>query len=264
VNFTLPGGLTLPAYAGNEVVAFVLVLGRVGPLFLLAPVFSAQLLAARAKFLAAVAIAVALTPIASHGHTIPTDSLAFAITLAREVGIGLAFSLALAVLAAAVSAGASLIDTLVGFSFGALIDPVTGNNNAILGQVYALFTTMIFIVFGGLGLMIMGLAKTYDLIPLGSFPSSNQLAALALHSVEQVPVIGLEISAPVLVAIVVADAVFGIVGRAVPQMNVLVMGLPVKVLIAFAVITASLPFVGLHLEDDLVNSVSSVLQAFRP
>jgi flagellar biosynthesis protein FliR len=263
VNLTLPSGISLPQYAGTEVVAFVLVLGRVAPLFLLAPVFSAQLLASRAKFIAAIGISVALTPIAAHGATIPTDPLVFGLTLAREVAIGLAFALALGILAAAVSAGASLIDTLVGFSFGALIDPVSGNQNAILGQVYTLFAMMVFLVFNGLGLMIMGLAQTYSLVPLGRFPSTDMLAALALRSIEQVPVIGLELAAPVLVAVIVADTVFGIVGRAVPQMNVLVMGLPVKVLLAFAVITASLPFVGLHLQNDLVNALSTALQAFR-
>jgi flagellar biosynthetic protein FliR len=263
VNLTLPNGIPLPQYAGTEVVAFVLVLGRVAPLFLLAPVFSAQLLASRAKFIAAIGISVALTPIASHGVKIPTDPLVFGLTLTREVAIGLAFALALGILAAAVSAGASLIDTLVGFSFGALIDPVSGNQNAILGQVYTLFAMMVFLVFNGLGLMIMGLEQTYSLVPLGRFPATSMLAALALRSIEQVPVIGLELAAPVLVAIIVADTVFGIVGRAVPQMNVLVMGLPVKVLLAFAVITASLPFVGLHLQNDLVNALSTALQAFR-
>jgi flagellar biosynthesis protein FliR len=263
VNFTLPSGLSLPATAGTEVVSFVLVMGRVAPLFLLAPVFSATLLAQRAKFLAAVAIAVALTPIASHGKTIPTDPMVFALTLAQEVGIGLAFALALGALAAAVTAGASLADTLVGFSFGALIDPMTGNSNGVLGQVYSLFAMMIFVVFGGMGLMIMGLAKTYTLIPLGTFPKPNAFAALALHSIEQVPVIGLEIAAPVLIAVVVADAVFGIVARAVPQMNVLILGLPAKVMLAFAIVGASLPFVGQHLEDDLSNTIGAALQAFN-
>lgn len=264
MNFTLPGGLALPQYFGREVVAFVLVLGRVGPLFLLAPVLSAALLAKRAKVIAAFGMALALTPIASDGRTIPTDPLVFAVTLAREVGIGLAFALALGVLMAAVTAGASLLDTLVGFSFGALVDPVTGNQNAILGQVYSLFAMMVFLLAGGIGFMVMGLARTYTLIPLGSFPPSGALAALALNSVEQVPLIGLELAAPVLVAVMVADAAFGIVARAVPQMNVLVMALPVKVLLAFAVIAASMPFVGVTLENQLVNSVSGALRAFTP
>ncbi|HWB23134.1 MAG TPA: flagellar biosynthetic protein FliR [Gaiellaceae bacterium] len=262
MNFQLPGGLSLPETAGTQVVAFVLVMGRVAPLFLLAPVFSANLLAQRAKFLAAAAISVSLTPLASQGRTVPTDPLAFSLTLAQEVGIGLAFALALGALAAAVSAGAALVDTLVGFSFGAIVDPMNGNQNAILGQVYSLFALMIFVVFGGIGLMIMGLAKTYSLIPLGAMPSTSAFAGLALHSIEQVPLIGLELAAPVLLAVIVADAVFGIVARAVPQMNVLVLGLPAKVLLSFAVIGASLPFVGLHLEDDLTHTLSSSLQAF--
>jgi flagellar biosynthetic protein FliR len=262
VNFTLPGGLSLPATAGTEVVAFVLVLGRVGPLFLLAPVFSSKMLAQRVKFLAAAAISIALAPIASQGQTIPTDPLAFGLALTKEVGVGLAFALALGALGAAVTAGASLLDTIVGFSFGALVDPMTGNQNAILGQVYSIFAMMIFVVFGGIGLMIEGLERTYTLIPLGTFPSASALAGLALRSLEQIPVIGLELAAPVLLAVIVADCVFGIVARAVPQMNVLVLGLPAKVLLAFAIIGASLPFVGQHLEDDLSHTLSTSLQAF--
>ena len=111
----------------------MLVLGRIAPLFLLAPVFSSTIVPQRVKFIAAAGISIALTPLAAHGRTIPTDPLVFGLTLTQEVGIGIAFALALGALAAAVTAGAGLLDTLVGFSFGALVDPMTGNQNAILG-----------------------------------------------------------------------------------------------------------------------------------
>jgi flagellar biosynthetic protein FliR len=264
VNFTLPGGLTLPQTAGTQVLAFVLVLGRVAPLFLLAPVLSAKLIARRAQVIVALGLSLALTPVAETGRTIPTDPLSYAITLAREVGIGLSFALALGVLMAAVTSGAALLDTLVGFSFGALVDPVTGNQNAILGQVYSIFAMMIFLLTGGVGYMVLGVARTYTLIPLGTYPAAGALAALALSGAEQIPLIALELVAPVLVAVLVADAAFGIVARAVPQMNVLVMALPVKVLLAFAVIAASMPFVGTALENDLVNSIGGALQALTP
>jgi flagellar biosynthesis protein FliR len=261
VSFTLPDGLALPQYAGTQLVAFVLVIGRVAPLFLLAPVFSGSLISTRVKFLAAAAITVALTPVAAHGQTIPTEPLAFALGLAKEVGVGLAFALALGTLTAAVQAGASLLDTLVGFSFGAQIDPVNGNQSAILGQVYGLFAVMVFVVSGGVRLMIMGLARTYDLVPLGAFPSTGALAGLALHSLEQVPIVGLELAGPVILAVVVTDSAFGLVARAVPQMNVFVVGLPVKVLLSFAVLASSLPLVGLHLQGDLTTALSQALQA---
>jgi len=151
---------------------------------------------------------------------------------------------------------------LVGFSFGALLDPVTGVQNAVLGQVYSLFAVMVFLLSGGVRLMIMGVARSYDLIPLGGFPTTTTLAQLALHGLEQVPVIGFELVAPVLLAVLVTDATFGLLARTVPQMNVFVVALPLKVMLAFAVIAVSLPLVGQHLRGDLTDAVSQTLQAF--
>jgi len=251
--------VTIPQLAGTQLLAFILVLGRVAPLFLLAPVFSASLLAARSKFVAAAAISLALAPIATRHHSIPTDPLAFALAFAHEACIGLAFAFALGVLAAAVQAGASLVDTLSGFSLGASLDPITGTQNAVLGQVYSIFAVMIFVISGGVQLMIMGVARSYSLVPLGSTPSPGQFAALALHGLESVPVIGLEIVAPVVLALVVTDVALGLLARSVPQMNAFMLGLPAKVILAFAVVAASLPFLATHLQDDLVQALNAAL-----
>jgi flagellar biosynthesis protein FliR len=253
--------LQLPELAGTQVLTFVLVLSRVGPLFLLAPVLSSGLLITRAKFLAAAAIAVALTPIAGAGHPPPQDPIGFAGALVQETGIGIAFALALGVLLAAVQAGASLLDTLVGFSFGSLVDPLTGVQAAVLGQVYTMFALMVFVLTHGVELMVAGLAKSYELVPLGSFPPVSALGRLALDASTTVPVIGLELIGPVLIAVVLADGAFGLMARAVPQMNVFVIGLPVKVIVAFALVAASLPFVSTHLEGDFQDQILRGLQA---
>lgn len=257
----LPGGLQLPELAGTQLVAFVLVLGRVGPLFLIAPVLSSPLVAARARLVVAAAIAAALTPVAEHGRTLPQDPIGVVLWMVSEMGVGIAFALALGVLTAAVEAGAGLLDTIVGFSFGALVDPVTGVQSAVLGKVYSLFAAMVFVLSGGVRLMVMGVARSYDLVPLGAFPAPANLGRLAGAALVQVPVIALEIVGPVVVALVLADSAFGLVARAVPQMNVFVIGLPVKVLLSFAVVATSLPFVGPHLADDLRTAVSDGLRA---
>jgi flagellar biosynthetic protein FliR len=260
-EITLPGGLQLPEYASSNLLAFLLVLGRVAPFFLLAPVLSANLLPARAKFAAAAAISLALAPIASHGRVMPQDPVGLSLTLVQEIGVGIAFALALSVLAAGVSAGASLVDTLVGFSFGSLVDPITGVSASVLGQVYTLFALMIFVVSGGVRLMILGLSRSYELVPIGTFPAPSALRKLAVASLTEVPLIGLELVGPVILAVVVVDAAFGLVARAVPQMNVFVVGLPVKVIAAFVVVTASLPFLGAHLESDLQQAIERALTA---
>jgi flagellar biosynthetic protein FliR len=257
----LPDGLQLPELAGTQVLVFVLVMARVGPLFLLAPILSSAMLVARAKFIAAAAFAVALTPIAAANHPVPDDPIGFAALLVQETGVGIAFALALGVLTAAVQAGASLLDTLVGFSFGSLVDPLTGVQAAVLGQVYTMFALMIFVLMNGVELMVTGLARSYELVPLGSFPTFASLGRLALDAAMAVPVMGLELIGPVLLAVVLADGAFGLMARAVPQMNVFVIGLPVKVIVAFALVAASLPFVGPHLEGDFQDQLLRGLQA---
>jgi flagellar biosynthesis protein FliR len=256
--------VNIPELAGTQVLAFILVLGRVAPLFLLAPVLSASLLASRAKFVAAAAISLAITPIATGHHVIPTDPLAFAIAFVHEAAVGLAFALALGVIAAAVEAGASLVDTLSGFSLGASLDPITGTQNAVFGQVYSLFAVMIFVLGGGIQLMIMGVVRSYGLVPLGTSPAPSHLAALALQSLEAIPVIGLELVAPVLLALVITDFALGLLARSVPHLNAFMLGLPAKVILAFAIVAASLPFVAGHLHDDLTQALTRALDGLHP
>jgi flagellar biosynthetic protein FliR len=261
LSVALPAGIELPEIAGTTLVSFVLVMARVGPLFLLAPVLSSPLLPGRAKSIMALGIAVALTPIAGENVRVPTDPIVLATTLAQEFGVGIAFALSLAVLSAAVQLGAGILDTLVGFSFGGLVDPMTGNNAAVLGRVYLIFATMIFVISGGVRLMVLGIARSYDVVPLGRFPAPAALGRLAADALTALPVIGLELVGPVILAVVVADSAFGLVSRAVPQMNVFVVGLPIKVILSFGVVATSLPFVDAHLQSDLQQSISDALRA---
>ena len=63
--------------------------------------------------------------------------------------VGLAFAMPLALVAAGIQAGASLLDTIIGFSFAATIDPINNSQNAVLAQLYSLFAVMVFMLTGG-------------------------------------------------------------------------------------------------------------------
>jgi flagellar biosynthetic protein FliR len=120
---------------------------------------------------------------------------------------------------------------------------------------------MIFLFTGGDRLVILGLARSYQLLPLGRVPSPNALAAMATDELAQVGVVALEIAAPVLIALIVADVAFAIVARAVPQMNIYFVGLPLKILVGLGVVAASLPFAAQHVETQMTDSVVRGLRA---
>ena len=94
-------------------------------------------------------------------------------------------------------------------------------------------------------------------------PPPAHLAALATSGLGDIFVIGLEIAAPVVIALALTDIAFALVSRAVPQMNVFQVGLPAKVLVGFATVAASLPFVATHLQDKLQELVLQALTALK-
>jgi flagellar biosynthetic protein FliR len=251
----------LPHFAGTQAVGFVLVMCRVGGLFVFAPVFSGRMIPMQAKLIIAGAISFALMPLVT-ASGVPSG-IAIVPVMVKETIVGLAFALALGVLGAAVQFAASILDTMIGFSYAALIDPINQSPSAILGQLYSLFAVLVFMMIGGDRLMIMGLAKSYDLIPVGQVPSVARMGSLATDGLTQIGVIGLEIGAPVIIALVLVDIAFGLIARTVPQMNVFVVGLPGKILVGFAAIGASLTFVTGDLETLLTQAVLHSLEALR-
>jgi len=254
--------LQLPTIAGAQLVGYVLVMCRVGGLFVLAPVFSGREIPLQAKVIVAGAISFALEPIVMGGQTIPTGVEIVPLIL-KELLVGLAISLAIGVVAAGVQSGAALLDTMIGFSFAALVDPMTQAQTAVTGQLYSIFTVLVFLLIGGDHLMIEGLAASYRLVPLGVLPSTDKLAALAAQDLTQMFVIGLEVAAPVVIALGLVDIAFALIARSVPQMNVFFVGIPAKILVGLGAIAASLPFLTGHLEDLLQNAVYQALSSLR-
>ena len=118
--------------------AFILVLARVGPLFILAPLFSSKLIPLRVRGIVAVALAIGLSPVVSKGVVLPTGLMDMTWLVLKEMLVGGAFAFAVGGLAAALSAAGSLIDTSIGFSYGSLVDPLNGTQSTVLSQAYAL------------------------------------------------------------------------------------------------------------------------------
>ena len=247
----------------QHVVGFFLTLARIGPLFVVAPLFSSKMIPARARGVAAVALAVGLSPIALKGGKVPTDAMSIAGLIGKEALVGFAFAFAVAVLFAAVSAAGSFLDTLIGFSFGGLVDPVNGNQSSVLSQLYTLVGVMVFIAIGGDTWMLEGLAKTYDLIGLTQMPALGALVGGAQHTFSTIFVSAVELAAPVLIALIITDAGFGVVSRVMPQLNVFAVGFPAKILVGFLIVAASLPFVAGWIGNQLQQSVMSALQTLR-
>jgi len=256
----------LAHFSEEQTAGFILVLARISPLFILAPMFSSKMIPARAKGIVAVALTIGIYPTASHAggaHDIPLDILPLGGLVLKELFVGLAFAFSLACLFAAIQVAGSILDTLIGFSFGAIVDPVTGTNGAVLNQVYGLIGVMIFIVINGDAWVIQGLAKSYEAIPLVDAPDMSTLVEGAQVVFSGIFAAAIEVCAPVMLATLLTDVAFGLVSRVVPQLNVFGVGFPAKVTVGLVMVGATLPFMAGWLGDELQSSVASALRTLQ-
>jgi flagellar biosynthetic protein FliR len=249
-------------FGEQQVAGFFLVLARVSPLFVLAPLFSSQLMPARVRGIVAVALAIGLVPVVAQNR-IPTETFTFAGLVGKELLVGMAFAFTLGALFAALSVAGTFLDTSIGFSFGAVIDPISGASAAVLAQLYALIGVLIFIAIGGDAWVIQGLARTYELVPLEAFPSLGAMTAGVTTAFVGIFGAAIQVAGPVLLALILTDAAFGMVSRVVPQLNVFAVGFAAKIVVGLLILGVTLPFLAGWLTDSLELAVSDALQMLR-
>ena len=246
---------------GESVTAFFLVLARVSPLFILAPLFSSKQIPKQVRGIAAVGLSIGLAGVAARGQHIPNAPLQVSTLMVEQVMVGMLLSFTVAALMAAVQTAGGLADAVSGLSFGATVDPINGNPGGTFSELYSLVGVALFIAIGGDAWVLHGLARTFDLVPLTAAPHLGPLVNAAETSVSSLFVSAVEVAAPVLLALLVTDVAFGMVSKVVPQMNVFSVAFPLKVGVAIAVVAASLPFLGGWINDQMYTSVATALHA---
>jgi flagellar biosynthetic protein FliR len=248
---------------GQAVTGYILVLARIAPLFVLAPLFSSNQIPALVRTSIALGLAMGLTGIAIHGQHIPTDPLSVAGLLVVQVLIGLAFAFAVAAVLAAVQMAGGLTDIFSGFAFGATVDPINGNQGAVFSQLYALMGVMLFVAIGGDAWTLRGISRTFQLVPLTRGLDLGALVDGAATATASIFVSALEVAAPAMLALIISDVAFGMVSRVVPQMSVFSVAFPLKIGIALLVVAASLPFLGGWISNQVATSVGVALHSLR-
>jgi len=253
----------LQQFGEQQVAAFFLVLARVSPLFLLAPLFSSQLLPIRVRGIVAVALAIGLSPVVMRTAPLEISAISFGELVAKELLVGLAFAFVLGALFAAISVAGTFIDTLIGFSYGAILDPITGTQSAVISQLYGLLGVLIFIAIGGDAWVIEGMAKTYELVPLDQSPALGTMMDGVGTAFAGIFGAAIQVAGPIVLALILTDAAFGVVSRVVPQLNVFAVGFPAKVVVGLLIIGVSLPFAADWLADELQRSVGAALESLK-
>ncbi|MBI3608639.1 MAG: flagellar biosynthetic protein FliR [Nitrospirae bacterium] len=222
---------------------FVLVLIRVAAMLAAIPVVGGLGVPNLVKVWFAVAIALALLPVV----TIRLDSShawALGVGFVGEALIGAAIGLAVRLVFAAVDVGAELAGLQMGFGIATVFDPTSSRQISLIGQLYGLVAMLIFFAVDGHHLVLYALVESFRVVPSLTFFPSRDLIEGLMRLAGAMFVTGVQVAVPVVTAMLLASAALGIMGRVVPQMNVLMMSFPVTMGLGLIVVGASLSLFG--------------------
>ena len=127
----------------------------------------------------------------------------------------------------------SLLSMQGGLSMSVVMDPTSGMQATQIGRLYNLGLAVIFIQSGGYHWFIETLVDSFNLIPIGKAVFSNNIAMGMVDTMGVYFELGLKLSMPIVGVILVVDFAMGILARTVPQMNMFVIGIPIKMIILF-------------------------------
>lgn len=222
---------------------YLLVLVRVSGFLGATPFFGSRSIPNQAKVALALVSAAFLLPLAKApaAGVRPENPGAYILAVGSELLIGFALGYAVTLTFAAVQIAGQLMDIPIGFSLVNVLDPLLSQQVPVLGQFHYLLFTVMFLAVDGHHQLLRVLGQTFDLVPLGAFRYTPALVELMVRGVSESFLLGFKLSLPVVAALFLTDVALGLVARAVPQMNVFVVGFPAKIAVGLAFVMLILP-----------------------
>lgn len=230
--------------------SFLLVLFRLGGLFLSAPIFAGNHLPISFKAGLALCLAVSLYPLLGHGVLPARDvePLSLLLSIMGEVAVGVVIGLAARLLFVGISLAGEMAGVQMGLGIANVIDPQFPQQASVVAQFLELMTVLTFLTLHGHHAFLEAIWASFDSIPLGMFSgaaaagAASVLVALFGKSL----ILAVKLSSPIMVAVLITNVAIGLLARVVPQLNFFAFGLTVTFVIGLLVLLVSFPLL-IHL-----------------
>ncbi|MDY0396378.1 flagellar biosynthetic protein FliR [Virgibacillus halophilus] len=212
---------------------FLLVFVRVLGFFVTMPIFSYRTIPLPFKIGMSFYLAIAMT-YAVNDAAISWNST-FPVLLVKELFVGILIGLIAYMVLAAVQIAGGFIDFQMGFAIANVIDPQTGAQSPLIGQYFYMIALLFLLSVNGHHLLIDGIYNSYQFIPIDRFIpfSRDGIIDFVIDVFTNMFLIAFQIAIPIVGCLFLVDIALGIIARTVPQLNVFVVGLPLKILVSF-------------------------------
>ncbi|KUO52526.1 MAG: hypothetical protein APF76_05700 [Desulfitibacter sp. BRH_c19] len=246
---------------------WLLIFARASSFVAIAPFFSIQGVPALVKIGFSFTLAVILLPLVPFTPLDDIALLAWWLLVLKEVAVGLTLGFITNMIFAAIRIAGELIDIQMGFAMATVLDPQTQTRTTLMGQFKYLVAILIFLAIDGHHVLIGSLVHSYTLVPLTNAVFDPAISLYILKTFVGIFALAFKIAAPIVAVLIIADISLGLVARTVPQINVFILGFPLKAGLGMLTLALVLPlFVTVvghllsQMEKDLITVMEILVQ----
>jgi flagellar biosynthesis protein FliR len=221
-------------YFYNEIDVFLVILARIIAFIVVIPIFTTSSVPITGKISFCFFFSYIIFSSGRYNEIVYTNTLlGFGMLLINEFIVGFILGFVIYSVFSVIFLAGQLIDYQIGFSMMSVFDPISQLQVPIVGNLFYFVITVFFIQSGGIHTIIAGLFYSYDAIPIGlsSIIGNNRLLNTFVELISEYLVLGVQIAIPIMGSILIVDVLLGILVKAVPQMNIFVVGMPLKLFV---------------------------------
>src|SRR5688572_2590844 len=228
-----------------------------------APLIGAKQMPRRLRFMLAGLLALAMAG-ATPAPQWPASDWQLALGLGGELLFGLAMGLVLSLVFMAARFAGALAGQQMGFNLGGSFDPTTEMGSNPLGDVYFILCMFLFLMMDGHHAMMLGIRNSFEYLPPLSVAIDANLLEVLSGMVMSATTLAVRVAAPVCVAMLVVDLALGMIGRTIPQMNLMTIGLSLRSLAGLAIVILGLGLTAAVLSGAISDGLTLAEQLWLP
>lgn len=205
--------------------------------------------------------------VAFDGSLMPASPYNIALMILGELVLGLIMGISVHVMFAAIQTGGNLIGVQMGFSMVNVLDPLTGTNEAVTAHFLYMCAILVFLSINGHLYLMSAMTESFKYIPPGQVFISPTLTSQIMLISKDLFVLAVKVASPIIATIFVVDLGLALISKMAPQMNVLMLGFPLKILSGFFVLSLVFTVLSLHVGEfvtDLPKYLLSIIKAGSP
>ena len=204
------------------------------------PILGNKQIPARAKVGLSVLITIIIAPTIPSMPTVSIGSPQGLLIVVQQIIIGVSMGFTMRLIFTAVEMAGELAGLQMGLGFASFYDPVNAVHSPIVAQLMGMIAALAFLSINGHLHMISALAESFRTLPVGAMMTNQGFHAVTSWG-GSIFAYSLQISLPILAALLITNIALGILTRAAPQLNLFAIGFPITLAIGFLVLALSMP-----------------------